>query len=48
MQLRSAKEKDMEKNRCEVLLCLGVALVMLGSSVLPFPFTPLPCPALLH
>jgi uncharacterized membrane protein YiaA len=29
-QHRSAKEKDKGKNRCRVLLSLGVALVMLG------------------
>jgi hypothetical protein len=46
---RRAKEKDKGKNRSEVLPSLGVALVILGSSVLPFSFTPLPpSPALLH
>jgi len=49
MQHRSAKEKGKGKNKCEVLPRLGVALVILGSSVLAFSSTPRPpSPALLH
>jgi hypothetical protein len=40
MQHRNAKEKEKGKKRCGVLPSLGVALVMLGSSAVPFSFTP--------